>query len=173
MLLNRSSRDSVPEVTGGAGSKKQKTKAGIEEEKMDFPQHKMPILNAAALKEIMKKTGGVKMRVLEGRIRTGAVKRGIQATLVITGATAGVVEEAKKAAEDRLKANFATAGAEKNADGKYVFEKKSVYNDGWVNGEKPRIDIRYDWRHSGMGWDNGGLTGTDGACGAHCTWKKS
>jgi len=40
-------------------------------------------------------------------------------------------------------------------------------------GEKARINPYHDWRHSGMGWDNGGLTGTDGATGAHCTWKKS
>ena len=157
--------------TEGTNIKNNNKKKEEVEERMEFPQHKMPILNAAALKEIMNKTGATKMRVVEGRIRTGAVKRGIQATLVIAGATAGVVEAAKKDAEERLKAN--AVSAEKNADGKYVFKKKSVYNDGWVNGEKPRIDIRYDWRHSGMGWDNGGLTGTDGACGAHCTWKKS
>jgi hypothetical protein len=26
-------------------------------------------------------------------------------------------------------------------------------------GEKARINPYHDWRHSGMGWDNGGLTG--------------
>lgn len=156
----------MPEISGGNSKK---LKVGDEEEKMEFPQHKMPILNAAALKEIMTKTGA-KMRVVEGRVKTGAVKRGIQATLVITG-SAEAVKAAKEDAEARLEAN--AASAVKTEGGKYTFKKKSVYNDGWVNGEKPRIDIRYDWRHSGMGWDNGGLTGTDGACGAHCTWKKS
>lgn len=159
----------MPEVTGGSGGKEKRARAGVEEEKMDFPQHKMPILNAAALKEIMNKTG-VKLRVLEGRIKTGSVKKGIQATLVITG-SASAVKAAKSDAEERLKAN--ATSTERTEGGKYVFKKKSLYNDGWVNGEKPRIDYRYDWRHSGMGWDNGGLTGTDGACGAHCTWKKS
>ena len=57
--------------------------------------------------------------------------------------------------------------------GKYEFKGRQVYNDTYVNGEKPRVAPEFDWRHSGMGWDNGGLTGTDGACGAHCTWKKS
>ena len=89
--------------------------------------------------------------------------------LIAGSATA--VKAAKSDAQERLKAN--ATSAERTEEGKYVFKKKSLYNDGWVNGEKPRIDIRYDWRHSGMGWDNGGLTGTDGACGAHCTWKKS
>ena len=119
-------RNSVPEVTGGAGSKKQKTKAGIEEEKMDFPQHKMPILNAAVLKEIGSKTGA-RMRVVEGRIKTGAVKKGIQATLVITG-SAAAVKATKSDAVERLKAN--AASTVKTEGGKYEFKKKSLYNDG-------------------------------------------
>jgi hypothetical protein len=66
--------NSVAEVTGGGGAGGKKMKAGVEEEKMEFPQHKLPILNAAALKEIAAKTG-VKMRVLEGRVKTGSVKK--------------------------------------------------------------------------------------------------
>ena len=54
---------------------------------------------------------------------------------------------------------------------KYEFARRAKYVDNYL--EKARIHPMYDWRHSGAGWDNGGLTGTDGACGAHCTWKKS
>jgi hypothetical protein len=44
---------------------------------MEFPQHKITILNTATLKDIMTKTG-VKMRVVEGKVKTGSVKKGIQ-----------------------------------------------------------------------------------------------
>lgn len=77
---------------------------------------------------------------------------------------------AKTDAQERLKGNAASL---ERVEGKYVHKKKSKYNDTYINGEKPAINPYHDWRHSGMGWDNGGLTGTDGACGAHCTWKKS
>mmetsp|Transcript_30914 Transcript_30914/g.76881 ORF Transcript_30914/g.76881 Transcript_30914/m.76881 type:complete len:254 (-) Transcript_30914:308-1069(-) len=173
---------SAPIVTGGNGAAavaangggKRARGAGVggggkEEEKMEFPQHKLPILNAAAMKDVMTKTGA-RLRVQEGRVKTGSVKKGVQATIFLTG-TAAAIQAAKDDIGARLTAN--AASAEMVKDGKYKFKKKSQYVDGFVNGEKPRVNPYHDWRHSGMGWDNGGLTGTDGATGAHCTWKKS
>ena len=37
--------------------------------------------------------------------------------------------------------------------------------------ERRRIKPEFDWRHSGAGWDNGGLIGSEGALGSHCTWR--
>jgi hypothetical protein len=140
---------------------------------VEFPQHKISILRGEeGVKAIATKTGA-RLRVTEGKLKTGSVRKGITATLTITG-TRDAVTLAKAEAIARLDANAARSGTKHaGKSGKYEFKGRQIYNDAYVNGEKPRVAPEFDWRHSGSGWDNGGLTGTDGACGAHCTWKKS
>ena len=137
---------------------------------MEFPQHKISILRGDGVKAIATKTGA-RLRITEGKMKTGSVRKGIMSTLTITG-TRDAAKLAKADAIAMLDANGARSTKDAST-GKYEFKGRQVYNDTYVNGEKPRVAPEFDWRHSGMGWDNGGLTGTDGACGAHCTWKKS
>ena len=102
--------------------------------------------------------------------------RGIVARLVIRGTDAQVAA-ARRETQARLDANAANLERVVGEDGEraYVFDKKKARGaDGHdANGkrERPRIKPEFDWRHSGSGWDNGGLVGSEGALGSHCTWR--
>lgn len=139
-------------------------------ETMEVPQHKVSILTAATIARISRETGAA-LFVVHGKVRTGSVRKGTVATVHLTG-RGGSVSDARAMVEDRLRANasFETEAGMKDDKTSYTFKRKSLYVD---TGEKARLNPLYDWRHSGSGWDNGGLVGTDGAAGAHCTWKKS
>jgi hypothetical protein len=75
----------VPTVTGehgaanGSGNKRAKNGAkGGESAQMDFPQHKLSILTPQMMREITTNTGA-RIRYTEGCVKTGAVKKGVQA----------------------------------------------------------------------------------------------
>ena len=144
------------------------------EETMEFPQHKSSIVTASAA-DIARETGA-ELEYIEGKFDAMARVRGIVARLVIRGTDAQVAA-ARRETQARLDANAANLERVVGEDGEraYVFDKrKARAADGHdANGkrERRRIKPEFDWRHSGAGWDNGGLIGSEGALGSHCTWR--
>ena len=145
------------------------------EETMEFPQHKSSIVTASAA-DIARETGA-ELEYIEGKFDAMARVRGIVARLVIRGTDAQVAA-ARRETQARLDANAANLERVVGEDGEraYVFDKRKARagSDGHdANGKRkgPRIKPEFDWRHSGAGWDNGGLVGSEGALGSHCTWR--
>ena len=158
------------------GTKRSRDATGEDEieETMEFPQHKSSIVTASAA-DIARETGA-ELEYIEGKFDAMARVRGIVARLVIRGTDAQVAA-ARRETQARLDANAANLERVVGEDGEraYVFDKrKARATDGHdANGkrERRRIKPEFDWRHSGAGWDNGGLIGSEGALGSHCTWR--
>ena len=139
---------------------------------VEFPQHKASIV-LAGMADI-KRDSGATLEYIQGKVDAMSRVRGVVGKLVIRG-DRDQVAAARIDVEARLETNAVNSAKDGAKDGAaaYVNKKTKFVHTRGPDGkrEKPRIAPEFDWKHSGQGWDNGGLVGSEGALGSHCTWR--
>ena len=139
---------------------------------VEFPQHKASIV-LAGMADI-KRDSGATLEYIQGKVDAMSRVRGVVGKLVIRG-DRDQVAAARIDVEARLETNAVNSAKDGAKDGAaaYVNKKTKFVHTRGLDGkrEKPRIAPEFDWKHSGQGWDNGGLVGSEGALGSHCTWR--
>jgi hypothetical protein len=139
---------------------------------VEFPQHKASIV-LAGMADI-KRDSGATLEYIQGKVDAMSRVRGVVGKLVIRG-DRDQVAAARIDVEERLETNAVNSAKDGAKDGAaaYVNKKTKFVHTRGPDGkrEKPRIAPEFDWKHSGQGWDNGGLVGSEGALGSHCTWR--
>ena len=140
---------------------------------VEFPQHKASIV-LAGMADI-KRDSGATLEYIQGKVDAMSRVRGVVGKLVIRG-DRDQVAAARIDVEARLETNAVNSAKDGAKDGAaaYVNKKTKFVHTRGPDGkrEKPRIAPEFDWKHSGQGWDNGGLVGSEGALGSHCTWRE-
>ena len=139
---------------------------------VEFPQHKASIV-LAGMADI-KRDSGATLEYIQGKVDAMSRVRGVVGKLVIRG-DRDQVAAARIDVEARLETNAVNSAKDGAKDGAaaYVNKKTKFVHTRGPDGkrEKPRIAPEFDCKHSGQGWDNGGLVGSEGALGSHCTWR--